>query len=259
MAQLSPQHIPGFGTAAWAGIIFLYAPIMILIFFSFNAGRLITVWDGFSLRWYEAALANSDLHRAAINSIVIAVGSMVISTLIAIPTALAIHAKAQKTSVAQSLIAMPLLIPEIVMAIAALSFFAMIGLSLGIGNVLIAHVIFCIPFAYMPIRARLDMIPENLAEAASDLYASRWQQFFRVTLPLLMPGIWSGAILAFITSLDDFIITQMVAPPGAMTLPVYIYSMVRRGITPEINAISSMLLAVSIVFVLASILINRKK
>jgi spermidine/putrescine transport system permease protein len=249
--------IPAFREIAWLGLVFLYAPIMILILFSFNSGKLITVWEGFSMHWYHAALTNQDLHRATFNSVVVATGSMVLSTLIAIPAALATGAR-RKSPVTESLIALPLLVPEIVMAIASLSFFAFIGLSLGIGNILIAHTVFCIPFAYLPIRARLNMIPPNLKEAASDLYANPWQGFRQVTLPLLMPGIWSGAILAFITSLDDFIITQMVAPPGAMTLPVYIYSMVRRGITPEINAISSILLAVSMVFVLASVLINRK-
>jgi spermidine/putrescine transport system permease protein len=138
-------------------------------------------------------------------------------------------------------------------------FFALINLRLGLGNVLIAHTVFCIPFAYSPIRARMETIPANLFEAASDLYADHRRVLWHVTLPLLRPGIYSGAMLAFITSIDDFIITQLVAPPGAMTLPVYIYSMVRRGITPEINAISSLLLAVSIFFVLTSYLLNKRR
>ncbi len=251
------QNIPGFGAAAWTGLAFLYAPIVILIVFSFNAGKLITVWEGFSTDWYRVAFANHDLRRAAVNSLIVGLGATFFSTLIAIPTALALHSK--KYFKTESLLMLPLLIPEVVLAIACLSFFTTIGLSLGIGNVLISHVVFCIPFACAPIRARLGTIPPQLLEAASDLYATPWHAFRHVTLPLLKPGIIAGALLAFITSLDDFLITQMVAPPGAMTLPVYIYSMVRRGITPEINAVSAILLAVSIVFVLASYLINRRK
>lgn len=256
------RKIPGFGSAAWTGLAFLYAPIVILIIFSFNSSKLITVWEGFSTDWYRVALANDDLKRAAVNSLVVGFGATLFSTLIALPTALAMHSRRRKfkgQQAANSLILLPLLIPEVVIAIASLSFFTAIGLALGIGNILIAHIVFCIPFAYSPLHARLETIPPALFEAAADLYANPWQVFRHVTLPLLMPGILSGAMLAFITSFDDFIITEMVAPPGAMTLPVYIYSMVRRGITPEINAISAILLALSMIFVLASYLINQKK
>lgn len=254
--------LPGFGAAAWAGLAFLYAPIVILIIFSFNSSKLITVWESFSTDWYRIALENEDLKRATMNSLIVATGAMFFSTLIALPTALAMHSRRKRfrgQQATQTLIMLPLLIPEVVIAIASLIFFTAIGLSLDIGNVLIAHIVFCIPFAYSPISARLETIPPRLWEAAADLYASPWHVFRHVTVPLLTPGIFSGAMLAFITSLDDFLITQMVAPPGAMTLPVYIYSMVRRGITPEINAISVILLALSMILVLASYLINQKK
>ncbi len=258
--QAAPRNIPGFGAISWTGVAFLYAPIAILILFSFNSGPLITVWHGFGLNWYRSALDNEDLRRAMVNSLVVACSAMLFSTLVALPAAIAMHGRTFRgQGTANTLLALPLLVPEMVMAIASLSFFTLIGLNLGIGNVMIAHVVFCIPFAYSPIRARLETIPAPLAEAAADLYAGPRQVFMRITLPLLMPGIVSGAMLAFITSLDDFIITQMVAPPGAMTLPVYIYSMVRKGITPEINAISSLLLVVSIGFVLGSVLLNRKE
>ncbi len=256
------QRVPGFGPVAWGAVAFLYAPIVILIVFSFNASRLITVWEGFSTDWYRVALENDDLKRATLNSLLVGLGAMFFSTLIALPTALAMHSRRKPfrgRQAATQLIMLPLLVPEIVLAVASMMFFTLIGLKLGIGNVMIAHIVFCIPFAYSPIRARLETIQPALWEAAADLYASPWHAFRAVTAPLLMPGIVSGAMLAFITSLDDFIITQMVAPPGAMTLPVYIYSMVRRGITPEINAISAVLLAVSIFFVLTSYLINKRK
>lgn len=258
----SHSKIPGFSGTAWTGLLFLYAPIVILIVFSFNASRLITVWEGFSTDWYRVAMENDDLKRAALNSLLVGIGATIFSTLIALPTALAMHSRRKKfrgQQLTHHLIMMPLLVPEIVIAIASLIFFTAIGLHLELGNVLIAHIVFCIPFAYSPIRARLETIPPYLWEAAADLYAHPWDVFRHVTLPLLKPGIFSGAMLAFITSLDDFLITQMVAPPGSMTLPVYIYSMVRRGITPEINAISAILLALSMILVLISYLINQKK
>lgn len=257
--SINQRTMPGFSVVSWGGLAFLYAPIAILILFSFNSGPLITVWRGFGTNWYSSAWENEDLRRAMVNSLVVASAAMLFSTLIALPAAIAMHGRIFKgQGAANTLLALPLLVPEMVMAIASLSFFTLIGLNLGIGNVMIAHIIFCIPFAYSPIRARLETIPAPLTEAASDLYADPRQIFICITLPLLMPGIVSGAMLAFITSLDDFIITQMVAPPGAMTLPVYIYSMVRKGITPEINAISSLLLVVSMGFVVASVIFNRK-
>ena len=155
------------------------------------------------------------------------------------------------------MIMLPLMIPEIVTAIATLSFFSAIGLSLGIGNIVIAHAVFCIPFAFLPVRARLAGMDETLEQAARDLYASDWQVFRRVTLPLLMPGVLSGAMLAFIISIDDFIITLMVAEAGTTTLPLYIYGMVRIGISPEVNAVSTILLAVSVLFVALSYMAGR--
>jgi spermidine/putrescine transport system permease protein len=254
--------IPGFASTAWSALAFLYVPIVVVILFSFNSGQLITVWEGFGTNWYASALQNDDLRRATLNSLIVGTGATIASTLIALLVALAMRGGQVGRRTGQTtytLMTLPLLIPEIVIAMASMTYFAAIGLHLGLGNVLIAHIVFCIPFAYSPIRARIETIPPAMAEAAADLYATPWRTARHVTLPLLMPGIVSGAMLAFITSIDDFIITQMVAPPGAMTLPVYIYSMVRKGITPEINAISSILLVISIVFVLMSYRLNRRK
>ncbi|MDP2204897.1 MAG: ABC transporter permease [Alphaproteobacteria bacterium] len=256
------KNMPGFGAITFLGIAFLYLPILAVIIFSFNSGRMITVWEGFSFDWYPRALGNSDLQRAAINSMIVAVGATTIGTVIALCAALALHGDGVPRplkNASYTMMALPLLVPEIVIAVTTMAFFGALNLRLGLGNVLIAHVVFCIPFAYAPIRARITTIPKSMLEAAKDLYADEWQAFRHVTLPLLAPGIFSGALLAFITSLDDFIITLMVAPPGATTLPVEIYSKVKRGITPEINAAASMLLAVSIFIVLLSYVINRKK
>ena len=149
-------------------------------------------------------------------------------------------------------------------AVATLSFFALLAstakINLGIGNLILAHSVFCIPFAYMPIRARLEDMDLTLEQAAADLYATPWQAFQRVTLPLLTPGVSSGAALAFIVSIDDFTITQMVAGPGQTTLPLYIWGQLHKtGVTPEINAISTILLVVSILFVTLSFFIGRKR
>jgi spermidine/putrescine transport system permease protein len=157
------------------------------------------------------------------------------------------------------IVGLPLLVPEIVTAVASLLFFLAIGLELSLLTVIIAHTVFCIPFAYLPIRARLEGLDPKLLEAANDLYANPWRAFTRVTLPLLLPGIISGAMLAFIISMDDFVITFFVAGAGATTLPVYIFGMIRIGITPEVNAISTMLLAVSVVFVALSYLIGQRR
>jgi spermidine/putrescine transport system permease protein len=158
---------------------------------------------------------------------------------------------------------LPLMVPEIVTAVASLSFFALLagafGFNLGIGNIILVHSVFCIPFAFMPIRARLLDMDVTLEQAASDLYATPVQVFRRITLPLLVPGIVSGAALAFIVSFDDFTITQLVAGPGQTTLPLFIWDKIRRPLTPEINAISTILLMVSVLFVALSFLISQRK
>jgi spermidine/putrescine transport system permease protein len=150
------------------------------------------------------------------------------------------------------------MVPEIVTAVAMLIFFAAIGINWGLGNVIIAHVTFCIPFAFMPIRARLEGMDTSMEQASRDLYASEWETFRFITVPQLMPGIIAGAMLAFVISMDDFIITLMVSGAGSTTLPVYIYSMIRRGLTPEINAVSTLLLLFSITIVTAYWIVSNK-
>lgn len=262
MKVFSDMRLPGFSVTALFCMFFLYAPILVVIGFSFNSGALVTVWEDFSFKWYHKAFANPDLLRATLNSLIVACGTMVIAPLLALLTALALRERQGNTrgrAGASILLVLPMLVPEIVLAVATVSFFSMVGLKMGLGNVLIAHVVFCIPFAFSPIWLCLQNVPRPLSEAAADLYADSGTVFRKVTLPLIFPGILSGALLAFITSIDNFIVAQMVAPPGAMTLPLYIYSMVRKGATPEINAVSSLLLAVSISFVLAAHIIGRRK
>ena len=255
------RAIPGLPGAALAFFVYLYAPLVVLVVFSFNATRSATVWGGFSLEWYAKAFANDDIQRAAMNSLIIAVTATAFATIIATVAALAMaRGRPFKGKPAVSgVLMLPLMVPEIVTAVATLTFFTAIGLSLGLGNIILAHTVFCIPFAYLPIRARLQGMDNSLEQAARDLYANEWATLRYVTLPLLAPGILAGAMLAFIISIDDFIITLMVAEAGSTTLPLYVYGMVRVGITPEVNAVSTVLLGVSIVFVTLSFLIGSRR
>jgi spermidine/putrescine transport system permease protein len=238
---------------------FLYLPIFVLVALSFNRNDVATLWTGFSFDWYRVVLENDNIVRAARNSLIVASSATVISTFLALSAAIGMAGRSFRgQTLFNGLIGLPLLVPEIVTAVASLLFFLSLGFQLSLYTVIIAHVVFCTPFAYLPIRARLEGLDPRLQEAAADLYAGRWRTFTRVTLPLLVPGILSGAMLAFIISLDDFVITFFVAGAGATTLPVYIYGMIRTGITPEVNAVSTLLLVLSIVVVTLSYLIGRR-
>lgn len=249
----------GFGAMAALCLIILYVPMAVLVTFSFNANRAVTVWGGFSFQWYVKAASNSGLQYAAWNSLTVALIATTLATAIATSAALA-TGRGQRFRGAQAfyaLVNLPLMLPEIIIAVGTLSFFALLGMTLSLTTVIIAHTVFCIPFSYLPIRSRLETMDRRLEEAAMDLYATQWSAFRHVTMPLLMPGIMSGAMLAFVVSLDDFIITAMVAGAGAGTLPVYVYTQLKQGVTPEINAISTVLLAVSILLVAASYFVAK--
>lgn len=256
---------PGFRTIAIICLLVLYVPVLILMIFSLNSGSLVTHWEGVTLHWYGTALLNDEFHSAAQNTLIISVTATIVSTICATLAAIGMTRVKPWRGLAAAfmVINLPLMVPEIITAVATLSFFALIagvfGLNFGIGNLIFAHTVFCIPFAYMPIRARLEDMDLTLEYAAADLYATPWSAFKRITLPLLVPGIMSGAALAFIVSFDDFTITQLVAGPGQTTLPLYIWNQIRRPMTPEINAISTILLLVSILFVTVSFLIARRR
>jgi spermidine/putrescine transport system permease protein len=258
------KHQPGFSQIAWSCIFVLYAPIFGLVLYSFNDNRSVTLWTEFSLRWYVAALHNEGIQRAALVSLEVALVATTFSTIFATMAALATTRTEpyRGLTAAYAVINQPLMVPEIVTAVATLSLFALVkqlsGVT-GIGYLMLAHTVFCIPFAYMPIRARLEDMDLTLERAAADLYARPLQIFRRVTLPLLMPGIIAGAMLAFVVSLDDVIITLMVAGPGETTLPIYILGQIRRGITPEINAVSSIFLLLSVLLVTLFFLAGRKR
>ncbi len=257
------RHYPGFLAITILCLVVLYAPLLVIMAYSFNGSTSITTWGGFSLHWYVDVFTGAEAARfgqAAWNSLTIAVIAATASTAIATAAAVAMIRGGvfRGKRVTFALINMPLMVPEIVTAVATLIFFAMIGLTTGYLTILIAHVTFCIPFAYLPIAARLQGIEGHYEQAARDLYASRWQAFRLILLPLMAPGVVSGYLLAFIISLDDFIITNFVKGAGMETLPTAIFGSVKQGIKPNIMAISTLMLVVSILFVTLSYLINRK-
>ncbi|KAF1052470.1 MAG: Inner membrane ABC transporter permease protein YdcV [Stenotrophomonas maltophilia] len=259
--RLGVQDFPGFGGLSLLFYLYLYAPIVVLVVLSFNANQSATVWTGFSLDWYRSALANQALRQAAGNSLLIAVSASVVATVIATLAALATSRGARFKGLRLSMgtIMLPLVLPEIVVGVATLALFSTLGVSLGYGNLIIAHTVFCIPFAFLPIRARLDDMDLSLEQAAADLYAGPWRTLRKVTLPLLAPGIFSGLMLAFIVSLDNFVISMMVSQAGTTTLPIFIFGLLRMGVTPDVNAVSTLILGVSVVFVTLSYLIGKKK
>lgn len=259
MKDMDIKRYPGFRAISLLCLLILYSPMLVIAAYSFNSLRSITNWGGFTLDWYVKAFNNPNIQIATLNSLVIACIAAAASTSIAVSAALAVARSRNFKGKASAfaIINLPLMIPEIVTAVSSLVFFIAIGFDLGLLTILIAHIVFCIPFAYLPIAARLQGINGHFEEAAQDLYANKWQSFRYVLLPMIMPGIVSGLMLSFIVSLDDFIITNMVAGPGATTLPLAIYGMVRVGFTPEINAISTILLLISLVFVTISYFAGR--
>jgi spermidine/putrescine transport system permease protein len=256
------RHYPGFRAATVACLVLLYAPLVVVTVYSFNDSTSITAWGGFSSRWYVDVFTGPEAERfglAARNSLTIAVLAATCATLIATAAAVAMvrGGAFRGRGVTYAVINLPLLVPEMVIAVATLIFFSLIGLPPGYLTILIAHITFCIPFAYLPLAARLQGIEPHYEAAARDLYATRWQAFRLILLPLLGPGILSGFLLAFIISLDDFIITNFVKGAGMETLPTAIYGSVKQGIKPNIMAISTLMLLTSVAFVTLSYVVNR--
>lgn len=238
---------------------FLYAPIVILLIFSFNASRFASAtWKGFTFDWYLELFKNESIGAALRNSLYISISSTFISTIFGTMVSLAMERYKFWGKIAfDALLYLPIIIPDIAMAVMLLLFFVMSKIPLGRTTVIISHIAFNISFVAIVVRARLAQFDNTLEEAAQDLYANNWQTFMRVTLPLLMPGILGGALLAFTLSLDDFVITFFTTGPGATTLPLRIYSMVKLGVTPEINALSAVMLVVSFVLVMLSFLLQK--
>ena len=241
-----------------AGYIFLYLPIIILVIFSFNASRYAVAWRGFTLRWYASLFADQAIGAALKNTLIVAGTSTLISTVFGTMVALAMERYKFRAKLAfDALLYLPIIIPDIAMAVMLLLFFVLSHTRLGLTTIIISHAAFNISFVAVVVRARLAYFDVTLEEAAQDLYANEWQTFRRVTLPLIMPGILGGALLAFTLSIDDFVITFFTAGPGSTTLPLRIYSLVKLGVTPEINALSSMMLLASMALVFVSLLLQK--
>ena len=260
----SVTSLPGFAAIAVTSFVLLYAPILTMVIYSFNASESVALWGGFSLRWYTAAWENTQVQEATIRSLVIAVSAALISTTVATMAALGTtrRGRFKGQTLIYVMINQPLMVPEIVTAVALLIFFAAIKVATGytgLAYLILAHSAFCVPFAYLPIRARLEGMDLALETAAADLYATPWQTFRRVTLPLMGPGIAAGAMLAFVISLDDVIITEFVKSAGQDTLPTYMLGQLRRAVTPEVNAISTALLALTVILLTAFFLLTRRR
>ena len=239
--------------------LFLFSPIVLLVIFSFNESRFPTHLTGFTFDWYIKLFGNYAMGQALKNSLIVTITSTAIATVIGTMVAVAMerYGFRAKTAV-DGVLFLPIIIPDIAMAIMLLAFFVLVGMQLGLTTIIIAHVAFNISFVAVIVRARMASIDPGLAEAAHDLYANEWQEFWRVTFPQLIPGIIGGALFAFVLSFDDYVITFFTSGPGSTTLPLRIYGMVRRGITPETNAVSSLMLLASFVLVPLTLWLQRK-
>ena len=232
---------------------FLYAPLVVLVLFSFNQARLGARWEGFTLEWYAVALRDQRVLAALRNSVVIALATTVLATAAGTAAALAFHRLPVRAQGAwDALVVVPLVLPEIVLAASLVLLFAAMGMRLGFLTVVLAHVAFSLSYAVVVVRARLAGFDRSLEEAAMDLGASPWRTLRHVTLPLIAPGILAAALLVFSVSIDDYVVTSFVAGVGATTLPLHIYSMVRSGLSPEINAISTVLLTATVLLLFAA-------
>jgi spermidine/putrescine transport system permease protein len=245
--------------------MFLYIPIMVLIVFSFNESKLNVVWTGFTFKWYESLMHNAGILEAVKNSLIVAIVSTIIATIIGTLAAIGLYRyKFRGKNIIDSVLNIPLVIPEIVMGISLLAFFSVVDMPLGRITLIIAHITFSIAYVIAVVRTRLDGFDISVEEAALDLGATPMQTFFYVTLPIIMPGVIGGALLAFTLSLDDVIISFFVAGAGSTTLPLKVFSMVKFGVTPEINALSTIIIVFTFVViglssVLKNINLNMKK
>ena len=251
-------RLPGLGVVGAAALLFLYVPIAVVVALSFNASSMVTLWGGFSLHWWGEAARDAPMRAALGNSLLAALAATAIATPLATAAALAFPPQGRAQGATRAIVALPLLVPEIVLAVALLLGFVLAGIPLGLPAIAAAHAVVALPFAYLPIRTRLDALDPALGEAARDLYASPWRSFRRVTFPLIAPGVASGAMLAFVVSLGDFTIAFFLSGPGSTTLPVYVFGLVRTGLTPAVNAVSTTLLLLSVGLVAASRLLSNR-
>jgi spermidine/putrescine transport system permease protein len=248
--------------------VFLYAPIALLVVFSFNDNNNVGIWTEPSLRWYGEMFSDRAVMNALRNSLIVALVATVVSTVIGTMLAISLERyRYRGRGFLDGLAYLPIIIPDVTMAVMLLIFFFQafgllelitgVSLTTGLHTIILAHIAFNISFVAVVVRARLAQFDSSLEEAAADLYASRWKAFWKVTFPLILPGVAGGALLALTLSLDDVVVTQFVSGAGSTTLPVYVFGLVRRGVTPLINAVSVVMLVASMILVGISLGLQR--
>lgn len=244
-----------------AVILFLtYVPIILTVVYSFNESKLTSVWEGLSLRWYRQLLSDRDLREALVNSLILAVTSCSAATVIGTMGAIGMKKVPLKTNgLIEYISTLPMMIPEIILGMVFLAAFSLVGLPFGMTTLIIAHTTFCIPYIFMMVRARLAGMDQSIEDAARDLGAGPVRLFWDITLPMILPAVTSGMLLAFAMSFDDVIISLFVTGPKVNTLPVKIYTKLKTGVTPEINALATIMLAVIVMaLLLVNVISNRK-
>ena len=261
-AQSNPLD---YGRKTWmrlsmaGAFFFLYFPIVSLVVFSFNDSKRNITWRGFTLRYYEKAMENSQLHEALLNSLIIAAISTTVATVLGAMLGLALYRfRFPVQGPYEGMVHLPIVIPEICLGVAMVSFFATFQIGLGLFTITVSHIAFSIPFVAVVIRARMAGFDRSLEEASHDLGADQWQTFWNITFPYMKPGLVAGALLAFTLSLDDFVITFFTSGPGSTTFPIKIYSMVRFSVTPEVNAASTVLIVITLALTTAALVIQSR-
>ncbi|MFB6611398.1 ABC transporter permease [Agromyces sp. NPDC056379] len=263
MRELEPTARPravrrprGILVPLWLGYVFLYLPILIVVIMSFNASENLFVWKGFSLRWYPELFADEKIMQGLGNTLIVATGATAIATVLGTLLAYGIQHYTRGGLIRAFAIA-PAILPDLLLGIGLLTLFSLASVTLGLHSVILAHGVFATAFVTAIVLARMANLDPSLEEASRDLGAGAVRTFMRVTLPQLAPGIVAGALLAFTLSIDEFVIAFFTTAPTQPTLPIVIYSMVRFGVTPEVNALASILLLVSIVTVIAAQRLTR--
>jgi len=247
--------------ATWTGFVFLffYLPIAVLVLYSFNASRLNIVWTGFTFEWYAKLLEDRVLVRTLENSLIVASVTTVLSVALGTAGAWLLHRyRYRGGSLLETLVFLPMIVPEVILGVSLLILFVTIGLQLGYTTIVISHVTFCFPFVMAAVQARLAGLDPALEEAALDLGATPLQAFNKVLVPYLMPAIVSGALMSFTLSLDELIVTYFTASAGTRTLPLEIFGRVKKGLDPSLNAISTVFILVTVAAVAITEALRRR-
>jgi spermidine/putrescine transport system permease protein len=258
--RLRLDHFPGVGPIGVFSLVFLYFPMAIVVAYSFNTGNQALAWQGFSFRWYDRVFHDAAIISATQMSLEVAAIATVASVLLAVLYVLSMDRLSRAGSaLAGAILAAPIVVPEVVLGVATLSFIRLIGMTPGFWPLVLAHTSFCFPFAMMNIRARHQGLNPAYFESAADLGATKTAVTFRITLPLLAPGIISGALLAFVVSMDDFMISSFLTSAGTTTLPIYIFGLIRKGVNPSVNVVASLLLIMAIVVTVATSVLSGRQ